>query len=183
MIDSEKRATHCSEKAKMISTIRRMVLLVSLMFWQGGFMFYGGVVVPVGAQVLGSETQQGFITQSVTKYLNLIGTVCLVVWLEHLWHSRRSGVSAAEWGIWCFAAITLIGLTVIHFQMDRILVAETTSVSDPKQFDLLHKMYIGTSSLQWLASLGMLFLALRRWSRQDTKSASIPGVVAKNLAS
>ncbi len=151
--------------------IRRMLLLVSLMFWQGGFMFYGGVVVPVGAQVLGSEAQQGFITQSVTNYLNLIGTVCLVVWLEDLWRSRRNGVSAAEWGIWCFAAIALIGLTVVHFQMDRILVAETTSVSDPKQFGLLHKMYIGTSSLQWFASLILLFLTLRRWNLQDVKTA------------
>ena len=57
----------------MILAIRRMVLLVSLMFWQGGFMFYGGVVVPVGGRILGSETRQGFITQSVTNYLNLAG--------------------------------------------------------------------------------------------------------------
>jgi hypothetical protein len=28
--------------------IRRFVLLISLLFWQGGFMFYGGVVVAVG---------------------------------------------------------------------------------------------------------------------------------------
>ena len=36
----------------MSLVIRRMVLLVSLMFWQGGFMFYGGVVVPVGGRIL-----------------------------------------------------------------------------------------------------------------------------------
>jgi len=53
----------------MIVVIRRMVLLVSLMFWQGGLMFYGGVVVPVGGRVLGSETKQGFVTQSVTNHL------------------------------------------------------------------------------------------------------------------
>ena len=38
---------------------RRMVLLITLMFWQGGFMFYGAVVVPVGAEVLGSHRAQG----------------------------------------------------------------------------------------------------------------------------
>ena len=42
--------------------LRRFMLLVSLMFWQGGFMFYGGVVVEVGSRILGSELEQGFIT-------------------------------------------------------------------------------------------------------------------------
>ena len=146
-----------------------MLLLVTLMFWQGGFMFYGGVVVPVGAKILGSDTKQGFVTQAVTNYLNVAGAVCLIVWLEHLWHYRRSGVSWAEWSVWSLIAISLVGLAGIHRQMDQILVSETTSVSDPKQFHLLHKMYIGTSSLQWLASLFLLFLALRTWNKQDLK--------------
>ena len=47
---------------------RRLLLLIGLMFWQGGFLFYAAVVVPVGTRVLGSETEQGFITQSVTNY-------------------------------------------------------------------------------------------------------------------
>ncbi len=151
----------------MNSTIRRMLLLVTLMFWQGGFMFYGGVVVPVGAKVLGSDTRQGFVTQAVTNYLNVAGAVCLIVWLEHLWHDRRKGVSTAEWWIWSLLAVLLVGLATIHIQMDRILVTETTSVSEPNQFHLLHKMYIGTSSLQWLAGLILLFLRLRSWDRED----------------
>src|SRR5262245_19686193 len=102
----------------MTLVFRRMILLVALMFWQGGFMFYGGVVVPVGAQILGSETEQGFITQSVTNYLNLAGAVCLIVWLEHLWHDRRNGVSKLEWGLWSFIAAQLIALAGIHLQMD-----------------------------------------------------------------
>jgi hypothetical protein len=47
----------------MILLIRRMVLLVSLMFWQGGFMFYGGVVVSVGGRILGSETHHAISDQ------------------------------------------------------------------------------------------------------------------------
>src|SRR3954463_10179322 len=45
---------------RAMQLIRRFMLLVSLMFWQGGFMFYGGMVVPVGGRILGSETTQGF---------------------------------------------------------------------------------------------------------------------------
>jgi hypothetical protein len=144
-----------------------MVLLVSMMFWQGGFMFYGGVVVPVGGRILGSETTQGFITQSVTNYLNLAGAVCLSLWLEHLWHDRRHGVSQLEWGIWSFAAVSAIVLAGIHVKMDRMLIVESSSVLDPEWFGRFHKLYIWTSSLQWLASLALLFLAVMRWNRQS----------------
>ena len=155
----------------LISVVRRTVLVVSLMFWQGGFMFYGGVVVPVGGRILGSETKQGFITQSVTNYLNLAGTVCLIVWLEHLWHDRRNGVSRLEWSLWVFAAISVSVLAGIHVKMDFLMDVESSSVLDPQWFGRFHKVYIMTSSIQWLASLGMLFLAVLRWNRQDTRKA------------
>ncbi len=153
----------------MILVIRRMLLLVSLMFWQGGFMFYGSVVVPVGGRILGSETKQGFITQSVTNYLNLAGAFCLIVWLEHLWHDRRDGVSKLEWGLWSFAAVSVMVLAGIHVPMDHILDVESSSVRDPAWFGRLHKTYIWTSSLQWLASLALLFLAFLRWNSQDAR--------------
>src|SRR5262245_12786061 len=116
----------------MIVVLRRVVLLVSLTFWQGGFMFYGGVVVPVGGAILGSERQQGFITQSVTNYLNLAGAVCLGIWLEHLWHDRKNGVSKLEWAIWSFTAVSAIVLASLHVRMDHILSIEPSSVLDPE---------------------------------------------------
>jgi hypothetical protein len=155
----------------MILVFRRMVLLVSLMFWQGGFMFYGGVVVPVGGRILGSETSQGFITQSVTNYLNLAGAVCLIVWLEHLWQDRRNGVSKPEWSLWIIAAVSLIVLAGIHAKMDYMLSVETSSVLDPERFGRFHKLYLVTSTVQWLASLALLFLAVLRWNRHDTRKA------------
>jgi hypothetical protein len=151
----------------MILMIRRMLLLVSLMFWQGGFMFYGGVVVPVGARVLGSETEQGFITQSVTNYLNAAGAVCLIVILEHLWHNRRHGVGKLEWSVWSLATFSVAFLAVIHRQMDQVLSVDSSSVLDPGRFGRFHKIYIATSTLQWLASLAMLLLAVVRWKQQD----------------
>lgn len=60
--------------------VRRLLLLWALMFWQGGFMFYGGVVVPVGSRILGSDLEQGWITRSVTNYLNVAGAVALALW-------------------------------------------------------------------------------------------------------
>jgi hypothetical protein len=154
----------------MIVVLRRTVLLVSLMFWQGGFMFYGGVVVPVGGAILGSERKQGFITQSVTNYLNLAGAVCLGMWLEHLWYDRRNGVSKLECGIWGFAAVSLIVLAGLHVRMDYILSIESSNALDPEWFGRYHKLYILTSTAQWLASLALLFLSVLRWYRQGSAS-------------
>ena len=126
-------------------------------------MFYGGVVVPVGARILESDTQQGFITQAVTNYLNMAGAVCLLLWMESLWHERRNGVTRREWFFWCIAAASMIVLVLAHVQMDRLLNRELTSVIDP--FGRYHKLYIGVSSLQWLACLSMLFERLRAWSQ------------------
>jgi hypothetical protein len=155
----------------MTLVLRRMIVLVSLMFWQGGFMFYGGVVVPVGARILGSETKQGFITQSVTNYLNLAGAVCLILWLEHLWHDRRNGVSKLEWGLWSFIAVQLIALTGIHLKMDHLLNVDSLSIIDPVWFGRLHRLYIVTSSIQWLTSLILLFVVVLRWNQHDTRNA------------
>jgi hypothetical protein len=148
-----------------VRLIRQFVLLVSLMFWQGGFMFYGGVVVEVGSRVLGSDTQQGFITQSVTNYLNIAGAVCLAIWLENLWHERHRGVSKLEWFAWALTAAMLFALVVIHPGMDQLLDARSTAVIDHSRFRLFHKAYIGISSLQWMVVLLSLLLVLRRWDR------------------
>ena len=55
-----------------MTILRRFLVLIALFFWQGGFTFYAAVVVPVGQQVLHSHLRQGFVTQQVTNYLNLL---------------------------------------------------------------------------------------------------------------
>ena len=133
-------------------------------------MFYGGVVVEVGSRVLGSDTLQGFITQSVTNYLNLAGLIYLLFWTEHLWSEKNRGVTKLEWGTLIFLAASLVGLVGIHSAMDQILDAGTRTIDEPTRFGLFHKLYIGISSLQGVASLFLLFLTLRRWDAFAQKS-------------
>jgi hypothetical protein len=61
--------------------------------------------------------------------------------------------------------------TGIHVRMDHILGAESSNLLDSEWFGRYHKMYLWTSSLQWLASLALLFLAVLRWNRHDTRKA------------
>ena len=153
----------------MILVIRRMLLLVSLMFWQGGFMFYGSVVVPVGGRILGSETEQGFITQSVTNYLNLAGAVCLIVCLEHLWHDRRHGVSRLEWSIWSLTVVSVIVLAGVHANGPHL---ERRIFDRPRPGTVWPlAQNVPVDEFSTVARSPANFLAVLRWNRQDTRKA------------
>jgi hypothetical protein len=147
---------------------RRFLLIVCIAFWQGGFMFYGGVVVPIGASVLGSEVEQGFITQAVTNYLNCAGAVCVVVWgvMLALDTSPLSWLRRACWTLWSGLVISLGILIGLHVLMDRSLDIPGRNVLDEAKFLRLHGAYIATSTAQWLISLGLLALTLNAWRRE-----------------
>ena len=64
---------------------RRFLVLFALIFWQGGFMFYGAVTVPVLRDVFGG--MGSLVTQRVTQWINLIGTIAILVMFLDLYVS------------------------------------------------------------------------------------------------
>ena len=136
-------------------------------------MFYGAVVVPVGTRVLESETEQGFVTQEVTHWLNGCGAAALVGWLGLLLaEQRRSGAFRASLGMWCGLAASLVLQVIIHERMDGLLDAETHSVLEPERFYGHHRVYLIVSTLQWLGAIGLLWLTVRHWSRGGRQGES-----------
>src|SRR4051812_7678052 len=95
------------------STLARYVAVCPLAVWQGGLTFYALVVIPSGAAVVGATTQ-GFITQRVTGWLNLIGVLALAALIPSL---------ASRWMLWTWAcmALALAALFAIHLRMDALL--------------------------------------------------------------
>jgi hypothetical protein len=132
------------------------------------------VVVPVGGRPLGSELEQGFITQSVTNHLNEAGVVCLVVWGVVLWIDARraSLIRVISWALWGALALGQAVLFLLHSSMDRVLESDTHTILEPQQFHWMHRAYIATSSAQWLASLMLLALMLMIWQKTDRESNS-----------
>ncbi len=152
----------------MMTLLRRFLLLVSIAFWQGGFMFYGGVVVPTGTAVLGSEVEQGFITQAVTNYLNLAGGVCVALWGLTIWlDARRPIIKRACWSMWLAITAALGVLVALHVPMDRLLNVADRTVFDEAKFRGLHQAYLTTISLQWAVCLLLLLLTLQIWRTVD----------------
>lgn len=151
----------------MITVSRRFLLVLALMFWQGGFMFYGGVVVETGAVVLGSHRTQGFVTQAVTNDLNAAGAVALAVWAWDVAAGRVGRERRLRWLIWCALVALLGGLALLHPRLDALLDADGFHVRDPRAYRRLHQAYLLTSSVQWAGALVLLALTVRAWRAED----------------
>jgi hypothetical protein len=141
--------------------IARYAAVLSLAVWIGGLTFYALVVVPIGAETIGS-TQQGFITQQVTIWLNRIGLVVLIILLPSL----QTGWMRATWGT---LALTLAALFLLHSQLDALLIS--SQESDHATFYNWHRAYLLVTALQWLAGLGHL------WGLVQSPSATLPATL------
>jgi hypothetical protein len=148
---------------------RRFLVVIALMFWQGGFTFYAAVVVPVGQDVLGSHLAQGFITRQVTQYLNLAGAAALLVLLLDLLAAGREGpwTRRLRWVLWLGMLAILAALAWLHPHIDQYLNPETQELIDRKAFRSGHRLYLWLSTVQWGFGLAYLGLALRAWRQAD----------------
>ncbi len=148
----------------MITMIRRMLVLVALMFWQGGFTFYAAVVVPVGSSVLGSHREQGAITRHVTNYLNLAAAVALV---PLAWEAAAGRRRRPRWACWLGMALTLAALAVLHFYLDELFDRDLAGSADRPAFAVGHRWYLWVSTAQWACAVGYLVLTLLAWREED----------------
>lgn len=151
--------------------VRRFLLLLAIAFSFGGFSFYAAVVVPIGSEVL-DPTSQGFVTQQVTHFLN---GAAGVMWLLLIWElvaerklrprrvTKQLSVLAGVLGLCC------IVLPVIHPWLDALLEADSFSISDVEEFYFRHQVYLWLCSLQWLASLAVIWVLLSNWRQPSAE--------------
>jgi hypothetical protein len=152
----------------MLIVLWRFLVVMALLFWQGGFLFYASVVVPVGQEELGSHRRQGFITRKVTNYLNLSGVVALgVLAIDLAAHDPSRWRRAARGLSWLGMAVTLAGLAALHWFMDDWLEPASRSILAPDAFQAAHRSYLWVSTIQWVFGLVYLCLALGAWRAVD----------------
>src|SRR5437870_1841743 len=90
------------------SLLRRLLVLAAFAYWQGGFTFYAGVVVPLGTEVLGGAGDQARVTRLVTWYLSLSGAAVLAVFALDVIADPR--MRRARWPVWAAVALLLVVL-------------------------------------------------------------------------
>ena len=110
-----------------LTRLRRLVLLVTAAVWQGGFVFYAGVVVPAGTELHG-HFGQGLVTQRVTNALNVLGLLCHAAYLWELAAVREQ--RKWKWVLWAVSLAMLSGLVAIHVQMDALIDSTAGSVGE-----------------------------------------------------
>jgi hypothetical protein len=139
--------------------ILRLLFLVALSIHTGGFTFYSVVVIPILHDRLESSFETGLITQRVTNTLNALGGVTLLLgwcacWLAFV--RRARGDQGSRWQLCALviSSICLVVLLVVHAVLDHKL--ETATLAG---FYLWHRAYLWTSTVQWIANLGLLIQA------------------------
>ena len=137
-------------------TVRRFLFITAVAFWLGGFTFYGSVVIPSGMKVLGGHVKQGFITQEVTGWLNISAAVALPILLWNtlaIWSARERWARWTLTATWIVMAMVQVELFMLHPALDRLLDPQAREVLDYEHFDMLHRIYLVSSTAQWAAGL------------------------------
>lgn len=140
--------------------IRRFLLFFLWSFTFGGFLFYAGIVVPLGSSVVGVTTQ-GFVTRLVTDVLNASTAVTLLVllWEAYAGRSRRGPmVNRILLVMTVVITVCCICLSTLHARLDALLDPTELAVNDSEHFYGLHRIYLWISTMQWLCSLPILWI-------------------------
>jgi len=147
----------------MSTILRRFLVLFAFLFWQGGFLFYSAVVVHVGQSVLAPPARQSQITMPVTRHLNMIGGITLLILaLDVILARDASRRKAWRWLCWLLMAAGLAILLCLHPRL-----VDFMEQHDQPGFYLLHRAYLLTSTVQWLAAMAFLMLTLLAWRAED----------------
>lgn len=153
--------------ARLVRLSTRAVLAL----WWGGLTFYALVVVPIGAEVLGNHTEQGFITQRVSQWLNALGALAAVLTLPGAIRRRATLVRLA----WLLMAAAQGMLFVLHPWLDRYLDARAHEVLEAGAFYALHRGYLLVTAVQWVGVSLLLWLGADADRAPDAGATGKPG--------
>ena len=160
-----------------MESFRRFLTFTVFAFWMGGFTFYAGVVIPTAHEVLGSHREVGFVTQQVTRWINLVSllALALLAWsllAERAGHTTRSRrLLGITLGV---MLATQIALFAEHPILDRMLDSESQNIRSQARFYAVHRVYLLTAAVQWLAAMLHVWILARAGSPGPDSKAQPP---------
>jgi len=127
-------------------------------------------VIPTAQGVLESERDAGFITQQVTRWLNVIGAAALPVlaWLVTSgWRGQPPRLRLGVIATWIIMVLAQAGLFITHPFMDALLEPQGHKIHHLAHFENLHTVYLTLATIQWIAAMLQIWLMLMIWRRLD----------------
>ncbi|MFM8570861.1 MAG: hypothetical protein ACKOAU_04625 [Pirellula sp.] len=124
--------------------------------WWGGLSFYAIVVVPIGTEQIGSVAQ-GFITQRVTQWHNLLCILMTLALAIEAYRTRNRFLWAACGTLGILTALLLAGHAFLTQQMD--FRAGTV----PANFYSQHSIYLWLTAAEWCVGLFLLWFFMREF--------------------
>jgi len=162
-----------AKDSQMLPNMRlaaRIALVFMFALYWGGLTFYTGIVVRIIHMVLNDPMDGGLITQKVTFVLQVLGACTLPLMLVNdlsvTRHSKRIGIALI--GLTLVLSCALVALFVIHSQLDHLIDVQQMEITDRGEFDAAHRRYNQTTTVQWLATVAYLPLAVYSWRVTDS---------------
>ena len=150
----------------------RFLMLLALVVWVGGIIFFAFVVAPVLFTTLPSRELAGAVVQRSLKELHWIGVGCGAVFLVASLLDFHSSVASIRNGaISLMLALTLISQVAITTRMERLHAdmgaIDAVPASDARrvQFDSLHQWSTALEGFVLLFGLVALYDTTRSFSK------------------
>jgi hypothetical protein len=154
----------------LLGAVRRFIVISAIAFWLGGFTFFASVAIPTGVKVLGTHKAVGFITQGVTRWLNVAGVFALSILLANLllgWRQSSRGLKRLLLITWIVMVAIEIELFILHPVLDRMLTTHPVrEILDVDRFDMWHRVYLLSTTVQWFFGVAHVWGISLLWGRE-----------------
>ncbi len=151
-------------------------MLLALVLWIGGIVYFGAVVAPTAFAVLPTHDLAGKVVSGTLWKLHYIGIACGIVYLicsmilSYKLHSSPEPFALRHVAVVLMLAITIIGHEAVAKPMlhmrDAMCVIDTVPVDDPRRVEF-NRMHVWSTRIEeavLVLGLGVLWGAARRLS-------------------
>ncbi len=157
-------------------SVLRFLMLLSMVVWVGGIIFFSFVVAPALFSILPTRHLSGLVVTRTLANLHWIGVICGFVFLICSFFEAYSAAGTAQAlaarNVLVFAMLvaTLISQTVVSARMAALRAdmgeIDAIAVSDPRRiaFNQLHRWSTGLEVIVLLLGLATLYVIARQWS-------------------
>jgi Domain of unknown function (DUF4149) len=154
----------------------KFLMLLSLVLWIGGIVFFGAAVAPTAFAVLPTHHLAGNLVSRSLGILHAMGLICGIVFLAssmiYSYVARGSAQPFAPRHIAIVAmmALTLVAQNIVGARLSRMReemgVIDNVSINDPRrvEFNRLHVWSTRLEGCVLLLGLGVLYGTARRLS-------------------